>query len=191
MTGPGDPPPDRDDRLTTRIVRVLSPARAAVGAARLALPVLSMPAINAARLGAGGRRVVRVLGVRQVAQAGLTGRTPTRAVLWLGAEVDAAHAASMVGLAVCSRRYRAAALGDAAVAGTLAAAGAWAARHVPADPINRPTAAGVWRDRMAERMAGLVVPGYPRMVNGRRTGESGGGTIGGATIIVSGPGGGR
>ena len=174
MTGPE--PPARGDGLGTPIVRVLSPARAAIGAARLVFPVLSLPAINAARLGAGGRRVVRVLGVRQVAQAGLTGRTPTRAVLWLGAEVDAAHAASMVGLAVCSRRYRRAALGDAAVAGTLAAAGAWAALHSPAEPIAGRTPAGVWRDEMAERLARLAVPGYPPVAKGHQR-EPGGGTI--------------
>ena len=110
--------------------------------------------------------MVRVLGARQVAQAGLTGRNPTRAVLLLGAEVDAAHAASMVGLAVCCRRYRRAALGEAAVAGTLAAAGAWAARYSPGEPIAGRTPAGVWRDRMAEWLAGLAVPGYPPVAKG-------------------------
>ena len=177
MTGPGGPPPARDDSLETRMVRVLSPARAAIGAARLVFPVLSLPGINTVGLGAGGRRVVRVLGVRQVAQAALTGRAPTRAVLWLGAEVDAAHAVSMVGLAICSRRYRRAALGDATVAGALAAAGAWAALHSPAEPIAGRTPAGVWRDRMAERLAGLAVPGYPPVGNERRTGEPKDGTI--------------
>lgn len=160
MTGPDGPSPASEDNVATRMVRVLGPARAAIGAARLVFPALSLPGINAARLGTGGRRVVRVLGVRQVVQAALTGRTPTRAVLWLGAEVDSAHAASMVGLAVCSRRYRRAALGDAAVAGTLAAAGVWAALHSPVEPIAGRTPAGVWRDRLADRLASLAVPGY-------------------------------
>ena len=185
MTGPDGPPPDHDDRLATRILAVLSPTRAAIGAARLVVPALSLPGINAARLGAGGRKVVRVLGARHVAQAALTGRGPTRAVLWLGAEVDAAHAASMVGVAVCSRRYRRAALGDAAVAGTLAVAGAWAAMNLRADPVAT-TPVGGWRDRMAERLAGLVVPGYRPTEKGQRKPEDGGGTI-----IGSGPGGGR
>ena len=176
MTGPDGPPPDRDDRLATRILAVLSPVRAAIGAARLVVPALSLPGINAARLGGGGRKVVRVLGARHVAQAVLTGRAPTRAVLWLGAEVDAAHAASMLGVAVCSRRYRRAALGDAVVAGTLAAAGAWAARHAPTEPIAGRTPTGVWRDRMAERLAGLAVPGYPPVAK-RHQREPGGGTI--------------
>ena len=176
MTGPDGEPPAPGEGLGRRIVRVLRPARAVTGAARLAFPALSLPGINAGRLSLGGRRVVRVLGARQVAQAGLTGRTPTRAVLWLGAEVDAAHAASMVGLAVCCRRYRRAALGDAAVAGTLAAAGAWAALHSPAEPIAGRTPAGVWRDRMAERLAGLAVPGYPPVAKGHQS-KPGGGTI--------------
>jgi hypothetical protein len=160
MTNTDSSFPTRDNNVATRMMRLLSPTRAAIGAARLVFPVLSLPGINTVGLGTEGRRVVRVLGVRQVAQAALTGRSPTRAVLWLGAEADVAHAASMVGLAICSRRYRRAALGDATVAGALAAAGAWAALHSPAESIASHTSVGVWRDRMAERLADLAVPGF-------------------------------
>lgn len=176
MTGPDRRPPAHGNRVATRILRVLSPARAAIGAARLTLPALSLPGINASRLGGGGRKVVRVLGARQLAQAALTGRTPTPAVLWLGAEADAAHVATMVGVAVYSRRYRRAALGDAVVSGTLAAAGAWAARNAPAPPVAS-TRQRVWRDQLAERLASLVVPGYPPVEKGQRKPEPGSGTI--------------
>ncbi len=176
MTGPDRPPPAHGNRVATRLLRVLTPARAAIGAARLASPALSLPGSNASRRGGGGRKVVWVLGARQVGQAALTGRTPTPAVLWLGAEADAAHAATMVGLAVYSRRYRRAALGAAVVSGTLAAAGAWAAQSAPAPPVGG-SRQRVRRDQLAERLASLVVPGYPPVEKGQRNPEPGSGTI--------------
>ena len=140
-------------------LRTLSPVRAGVGIARLAFPHTLIPGLAAGPLSNRGRRVVRVLGARQVAQAVITGRAPTRAVLLLGAEVDIAHAASMIGLAVFERRYRRAALGDAAIAAAFAAAGAAAARTRPPQPTGTPGLAG-WRDQWAERVARHLVPGY-------------------------------
>lgn len=52
-------------------------------------------------------RVYRILGARQAAQAVVTARTEWRA---LGALVDLLHLASMVPVAVASRRWRRAAL---------------------------------------------------------------------------------
>lgn len=138
----------------------LSPLRAAVGVARLAYPHTVIPGLAAGPLRGRGRKAVRVLGVRQVTQALVSGLTPTRAVLWLGAEVDVAHAASMIGLAVFERRYRRAALVDAAIAAAFALAGATAARSAPSKP-PATSRLGGWRNRQAERLAHHLVPGYP------------------------------
>jgi hypothetical protein len=89
-------------------------------------------------------------------------------VLLLGAEVDAAHAASMVALALCSRRWRRAAVVDAMIASLFALAGAAAARSG-----DRPAAQNPWcavRDRWAERVAARLVP--DRLLRGARPDES-------------------
>ncbi|MHC3474855.1 hypothetical protein ACYF6T_40065 [Streptomyces sp. 7R007] len=65
-----------------------------------------------------GRTVVQVLGVRHIAQGIATARGVVPSA-W-AAVPDTLHAASMVALALCSRRWRTAALADAAVAGTFA-----------------------------------------------------------------------
>jgi hypothetical protein len=67
--------------------------------------------------------VMRVLGVRQAAQAVLSGVSPTAPVLAMGVWVDSAHALSGVALAVARRRYAKPALADAAIAAGWAAAG--------------------------------------------------------------------
>jgi hypothetical protein len=139
--------------------RTLNRVRAGVGIARLVYPHLLFPTQVTGRLSNRGREVLRVLGARQVAQALVTGRAPTAAVLWLGAEVDVAHATSMVALAAIDRRYRRPALVDAAVATAFALAGAAAAGRAPSEPAptSRLTA---WRDRCAEQVARRCVPGY-------------------------------
>ena len=81
--------------------------------------------------GADGRSVavVRVLGVRHLAQ-GLAGLvTARRAAARLGAGVDGLHAASMVGLAVLDRRHRRGAAASALTALAFALAGSWAGRY--------------------------------------------------------------
>jgi len=139
-------------------LRVLSPLRAGVGATRLAYPHTVIPGVAAGPLSNRGRKVVRVLGARQVAQAVATGRAPTPAVLWLGAEVDVAHAATMIGLAAVERRYRRAALVDAAIATAFALMGAAAARSAPSKPTVMSRLAG-WRNRRADQVARHLVPG--------------------------------
>ncbi len=79
--------------------------------------------------------MVRVLGARQVLQAVVTGLAPTPSVLWLGAKIDATHAASMVGLAVFNRRYRRAALIDAAIAAAFTLVGSALAHTGPSRPV--------------------------------------------------------
>lgn len=72
--------------------------------------------------------VLRLLGVRQLAQALLCARDPTAAVARWGAGADAAHAGSMLALALFDRRRRRAASIDACIAATLAVAGFTGAR---------------------------------------------------------------
>jgi hypothetical protein len=76
--------------------------------------------------------VARVLGARQLLQAALTrGPAPSAAWLRMGAAVDAAHAASMIGLAAADRTLRRATLADAAAATAFASGGLAAARRAP------------------------------------------------------------
>jgi hypothetical protein len=81
--------------------------------------------------------VAGILGTRHLVQALLTADQPTSAVLLLGAEADAAHAASMAGLAVMSGRWRRYALGDALIAASLAAVGLTCAANAPASDPRR------------------------------------------------------
>ena len=141
------------------VLRALGPVRAGVGVARLAFPDTVIPRLAPVPLPSRGRLVVRVLGARQIAQAMITSPNPTQAVLWLGAEVDVAHAASMIGLACIDRRYRRAALADAAIAAAFALVGIVAASMAPsvAPAHSRLTA---WRNREAIRAARWLVPWY-------------------------------
>ncbi|MGH9128097.1 MAG: hypothetical protein ACRDY2_03815 [Acidimicrobiales bacterium] len=134
--------------------------RAMVGVLNLLAPGLVAGRLVEGQLSRRARRVVQVLGARQVLQALLTGRKSSRAVLGLGAEVDATHAISMVALALIDRHYRRAGLADALVAAGFAVAGASGARK--ADP--RPTAGPrlvELRNAVADRLARLLLPGYP------------------------------
>jgi NAD(P)-dependent dehydrogenase (short-subunit alcohol dehydrogenase family) len=104
-----------------------------------------------------------ILGVRQLAQA-LASIRPTTAVLVIGAEVDAVHAASMAAAALLPRPWRRAALLDGLLAGSMAAAGLAAARA--GDGTTPEPASGRdpwlrWRDGCAARLAGFLAPGWP------------------------------
>jgi hypothetical protein len=72
--------------------------------------------------------VAAVLAGRHLAQAVLTWRRPTRAVLTLGAAADAVHAATMLAAALVPSRWQTLALGDALVETVLAGAGLAGAR---------------------------------------------------------------
>jgi hypothetical protein len=109
------------------------------------------------------RAVAAVLGARHLAQALLTADRAPRAALALGAEADAAHCASMLALALASRRWRAAALADALLAGALAATGATCARNLAggrqaADGHAGPLSSR--RDRYARSLARYLAPSW-------------------------------
>lgn len=94
-----------------------------MGIIHLALPALGAKSLTGSGFGRRTRLTVRALGVRQIAQAVLTGPHPAPAVARLGVAVDAAHAASMVGLALVDRELRNVALVSAAIATGFAVAG--------------------------------------------------------------------
>lgn len=108
--------------------RALQLVRAAYGTALVVRPG---PVIQLATGRLPGRRacwVARVLGVRHLVQAALTLALPRPELLAAGAEIDTVHAASMLLAAAVSEPVRRAALADALVETTFAAAGLTIAR---------------------------------------------------------------
>jgi hypothetical protein len=101
-------------------VKVPDALRLAYGAALLARPQLlagNSAGVGAARL----RLVVRILGLRHLAQGALQALVPTRPVRLAGAAADAAHAATDAGYGALSGRWAPAAV-DGTVAVVLGAA---------------------------------------------------------------------
>ena len=119
----------------------LAAARAGYGAVQLAVPGWSAEQLLGGPMDPAGRRVVRVLGARQVAQAGLAVSFPDEPLLGLGAGVDAAHALSMAALALTGSRWRRPALVSGLIATAFAAGVLAARRTAPSHPIvpSRPT----------------------------------------------------
>ena len=90
--------------MTVRAESVLAGVRAGYGVIQLAAPRWSAEQQLGGPLDPGAQQVVRVLGARQVLQAGLALAFPDEPVLGLGVGVDALHALSMVPLAVAAPR---------------------------------------------------------------------------------------
>ena len=138
-----------------RLMTHLGQFRAGLGAVLLFFPGLAACLVASRPLERDPRRIIRLLGVRQLSQALVTDDRPSAAVLFFGAEIDVAHAASMVTLALCSRRWRRAALVDAVIASLFALAGAVAARTERA---NAQAGASVCSERRADRLVRRLVP---------------------------------
>lgn len=124
--------------------------RAGYGLLQLTAPGLLAAWVAGRPLDSQARLIVRVLGTRQLAQACASGPAPTAAVLALGVEVDLLHAASMLGLAAISRRWRPVALASAAIAAGFAAAGSLAVRESWCHPPDQ--VRGVGRRRVRRRL---------------------------------------
>ncbi len=91
-----------------------------------ALLLFGRPLLDAVERRSSSRQAVdiaRILGVRQLLQALVTVRQPTRRILRAGAAVDALHAATMVAAAAAGVGPRRLTIASAVVAGTFAAAG--------------------------------------------------------------------
>lgn len=120
-----------------RGLRCLSQLRLGIALHDLLAPGLGAKALLGARLDNRARLVARVLGARYLVQTLLSGAAPSGAVLALGAEVDGAHAASMLLLALLDRRRRRQALASFLIAGSFAVAGmraAWESRRFLLSP---------------------------------------------------------
>ena len=117
--------------MTVRAETVLAGVRASYGAIQVALPGYSAEELLGGPLDATTVRVVRVLGPRQLAQAGLALPFPAEPLAGLGVGVDALHALSMVPLALATPRWRRPALVSGLMAAAFAAAGLLAARRIP------------------------------------------------------------
>ena len=117
--------------MTIRAETALASVRAGYGLIQLALPRYSAEQQLGGPLDSATVRVVRVLGARQVTQAGLALAYPAEPLLGLGVGVDALHALSMVPLALATPRWRRPALVSGLMATAFAAAGVLAARRIP------------------------------------------------------------
>ncbi|MEZ0166611.1 hypothetical protein AB2L27_17775 [Kineococcus sp. LSe6-4] len=91
-------------------------ARAVWGTALVTVPRPLLRRLDPAGADDRAVAVARVLGVRHLVQAALTGALPCRPVLLAGAVADAAHGASMLALAGWDPGRRRVALVDAALA---------------------------------------------------------------------------
>jgi hypothetical protein len=117
--------------MTIRAETALASVRAGYGLIQLVLPGYSAEQQLGGPLDSATLRVVRVLGARQVTQAGLALAYPAEPLLGLGVGVDALHALSMVPLALATPRWRRPALVSGLMAAAFAAAGVLAARRIP------------------------------------------------------------
>ena len=107
----------------------LAGVRAGYGTVQLLWPDRSAEQLLGGPLEPPAPAAIRVLGARQLAQAGLSMAVPTAPLLAAGAGADALHALSMAVLALADRRRRRPAIVSGLIAAAFAAAGALAARR--------------------------------------------------------------
>ncbi|MGI8903362.1 MAG: hypothetical protein ACR2IP_06850 [Solirubrobacteraceae bacterium] len=101
----------------------LTLVRAAWGAALLLAPGTVLRAAPHQQIDHPARTVARVLGARDLAQAAVISRRPTRTWILAGTGVDATHATTMVALALLKPNRRTLALSSAATASAFVLAG--------------------------------------------------------------------
>lgn len=138
--------------------RTIEAARALWGGALLFAPRVVLERVHHVQVDATTVAVARILGARHLTQAALSGINPSPEVLAMGVWVDAAHAASAVGLAVADRSRARAGLTDTAVAGIWGVAGYRDLANTRATP----PAHDRRRDAMARFVLGIV-PGGRRL----------------------------
>lgn len=112
-------------------MRPLAATRLLYGSALVLAPGTIVRALPHGPIDRRTRLVGRVLGVRQVLQATVVERRPTKRRLLVGAALDAGHAATMLLLAERRPRRRRLARANALAALTFATAGLLASRRAP------------------------------------------------------------
>jgi hypothetical protein len=108
--------------------------RAGYGTVQLLWPEYSAEQLLGGPLEPAARTGVRMLGARQLAQAGLSLAAPMPTLLAAGAGTDAVHALSMVVLALADARWRRPAVVSGLTATAFALGGVLAARRAPLAP---------------------------------------------------------
>jgi hypothetical protein len=115
-----------DRRLSTPNMALIG-VRALAGATLLLTPRRVLEALPERRTDPTARNVARVLGGRDLIEAGLLWHRPTRGRILIGAGVDITHAATMLAIALARPEKRALPLTSALGAIVLAGAGVPAA----------------------------------------------------------------
>ncbi|MGI8882097.1 MAG: hypothetical protein ACR2KJ_16620 [Jatrophihabitans sp.] len=104
-------------------VRKIEILRAAWGTALLIAPERVLTDVHHLTVDTKSLVIARILGVRHLTQAFLSGVSPSPEILAAGVWVDLAHASTAVGLAAADRSRARGGLTDAAVAGAFAGLG--------------------------------------------------------------------
>ncbi len=138
--------------------RTIEVGRAVWGGVLLAAPTATLSTIHGLQVDTKSTVIARVLGARQVTQAGLSGISPSPEVLAMGVWVDVAHAATAFGLALADRSRARAGITDGVVALAWAGIGY---RDLARGGRATPPAHDRRRDQMARVVLGLVPGGGP------------------------------
>ncbi len=120
--------PDRPPSL-----RLLIAVRTLWGSVLLAAPDAVLRDLPHDRLDRPARVVARLLGVRHLTEAAVTGRRDSRTLIRAGASIDAIHATTFAALAALRPDRRKLALTNVATASALAAAGVIESRRRGSD----------------------------------------------------------
>ena len=131
---PGPRDADTTPRRRSHSSRPIELLRATWGTALLLAPEQVLSWGHHLRVDSTSLTVARILGARHLAQAALSGIRPSPEVLAMGIWVDAAHAATALGLAATDRHRVRAGLIDTAVATVWALTGYRALRTTDATP---------------------------------------------------------
>lgn len=123
----------------------------------LVAPSATLGTIHGLKIDTTSIVIARVLGARQLAQAGLSGLDPSPEVLAVGVWVDLAHAATAFGLALADRSRARAGVTDGVVALTWAGIGY---RDLVSSKAT-PPAHDRRRDQLARMVLGIAPGGGP------------------------------
>ncbi len=137
----------------TKQYRSIEVVRGAWGVALLAAPDRILGAVHGLRIDTRSRIIARILGVRHLTQAALSGYRPSPEVLAMGVWVDTVHALTAVVLAAVDRGRIRAGLVDTAIAATWAAAGYQDLDSARATPPRR--------QRVRDQLAVIVLARVP------------------------------
>jgi hypothetical protein len=127
-------------------LRRIELTRGAFGLALLCAPRWSLRNLHDIEVDTKSIAVARILGARQLAQAGLSGVNPSPEVLALGVWVDVAHGTTAAAVALLDRDRASAGLLNLATAGVWAA---WGGVDLRRGPAMRPGGHERLRDRLA------------------------------------------